>query len=136
MPALKAATNPSGGAFGGRLLTTLAALFIGWTSALPLAAMAADRMVLCLNWAPGADHAALYHARAEGWFAGAELATEIRPGGGSGDALDRLEAGECDAAIADYAAVVAARAEDPVDAADDVFLAATRAGAAFFGSAS
>jgi NitT/TauT family transport system substrate-binding protein len=66
-------------------------------------------MVLCLNWAPGADHAPLYHARAEGWFAEAELATEIRPGGGSGDALARLEAGECDAAIADHAAVVAAR---------------------------
>jgi NitT/TauT family transport system substrate-binding protein len=67
-------------------------------------------MVLCLNWAPAADHAPLYHARAEGWFAEAELATEIRPGGGSGDALERLEANECDAAIADYAAVVAARA--------------------------
>jgi NitT/TauT family transport system substrate-binding protein len=92
------------------MLTGLAALLVAWMSALPLAATAADRMVLCLNWAPGADHAALYHARAEGWFAEAELATEIRPGGGSGDALDRLEAGECDAAIADYAAVVAARA--------------------------
>lgn len=83
---------------------------MGWVFTLPLTATAADRMVLCLNWAPGADHAPLYHARLEGWFAEADLATEIRPGGGSGDALDRLEADECDAAIADYAAVVAARA--------------------------
>lgn len=91
-----------------RLKGVLAAFLLGCAGTAP--ATAADRMVLCLNWAPGADHAALYQARAEGWFAEAELATEIRPGGGSGDALSRLEAGECDAAIADHAAVVAARA--------------------------
>lgn len=66
-------------------------------------------MRICLNWAPGADHAALYFARAEGWFAEADLAVDLRPGGGSADALAKLDAGECEAAIADLGAVVGAR---------------------------
>lgn len=84
--------------------------------------LAADPMRICLNWAPGADHAALYHARSQGWFAAADLAVELRPGGGSADALAKLGAGECEAAIADLGAVIAARRNgDPPVAVFAVF---------------
>lgn len=72
---------------------------------LAASALAADRMTLCLNWSPGADHAPLYFARSEGWFADAGLAATLVPGGGSVDALSRLGRGECDAAVADFGAV-------------------------------
>lgn len=78
---------------------------------LPLPALSADPLRICLNWAPGADHAPLYHARAEGWFAAEDLAVELRPGGGSADALAKLATGECEAALADFGAVSAARAK-------------------------
>lgn len=79
---------------------------------LAASAWAADRMTLCLNWAPGADHAPLYFARSEGWFADAGLAAALVPGGGSADALSRLERGECDAAVADFGAVQISPTQD------------------------
>jgi NitT/TauT family transport system substrate-binding protein len=75
------------------------------------AAPAADGIRVCLNWAPGADHAPLYAARQEGTFAAADLAVELVPGGGSGDAIAKLARGECEVAIADLGAVIAARAK-------------------------
>lgn len=92
-----------------RLIAVLLLLAAG-----PLAA--ADGVHLCLNWAPGADHAPLYYARERGWFADADIALDIRAGGGSGDALAKLAAGDCDAVIADFGALLAARAAgaDPV----------------------
>lgn len=92
-----------------RALILLTALAAG-------AAGAADGVKLCLNWAPGADHAPLYYAREQGWFADADIALDIRAGGGSGDALAKLGTGECDAAIADFSALIAARVagSDPV----------------------
>ena len=74
-------------------------------------AHAADGMRVCLNWAPGADHAAFYAARQEGTFAAADLAVELIPGGGSGEAIAKLARGECEVAIADFGAVIAARAK-------------------------
>jgi len=75
------------------------------------AAQAADAMRVCLNWAPGADHVAFYAARQQGGFAAADLAVELIPGGGSGDAIEKLIRGECEVAIADLGAVIAARAK-------------------------
>ncbi|MBI1395445.1 MAG: hypothetical protein GC151_05650 [Betaproteobacteria bacterium] len=79
-------------------------------------ARAADRMAICLNWTPGADHAAFYLARERGWFAEARLAAELLPGAGSPDALAKLGRGECDAAVADFTALLSARrkGQDPV----------------------
>jgi NitT/TauT family transport system substrate-binding protein len=74
-----------------------------------LTVTAADGVRLCLNWAPGADHAPIYFAREQGWFADANVAVEVVPGGGSGDALKKLAEGDCEAAIADFGAVRAAR---------------------------
>lgn len=71
---------------------------------------AAEGVRLCLNWAPGADHAPIYFARQQGWYADANVAVDLLPGGGSGEALKKLAAGECEAAIADLSAVRAARA--------------------------
>lgn len=73
-------------------------------------AHAADGVRVCLNWTPGADHAMFYLARAEGWFAGADLAVELRPGAGSPDAVAKLAGDECEVAVADFGAVLAARA--------------------------
>lgn len=73
-------------------------------------ALAAEGVRLCLNWAPGADHAPIYFAREQGWYADADVAVDLLPGGGSADALQKLAAGECEAAIADLAAVRVARA--------------------------
>jgi len=73
-------------------------------------AYAAEGVRLCLNWAPGADHAPIYFAREQGWYADANVAVDLLPGGGSGDALKKLASGECEAAIADLSAVRAARA--------------------------
>ena len=70
---------------------------------------AAEGVRLCLNWAPGADHAPIYFAREQGWYADADVAVDLLPGGGSGDALKKLIGGECEAAIADLGAVRAAR---------------------------
>ena len=71
---------------------------------------AAEGVRLCLNWAPGADHAPIYFAREQGWFADANVAVDLLPGGGSGDALKKLAAGNCEAAISDFGAVRAAHA--------------------------
>lgn len=89
-----------------KALRTLAWLFVLLACA---RAEAAERLRVCLNWAPGADHAPLYHARQEGWFAEADLAVDILPGGQSADTLRRLAEGECEAAVADFGALLAAR---------------------------
>lgn len=71
-------------------------------------AAAAEAWRICLNWAPGADHAPLYLARALGMFAEADLAVDLRPGGGSADAVGKVQRGDCEAAVADFGAVVSA----------------------------
>ena len=72
-------------------------------------AFAAEPLRLCLNWAPGADHAPWYFGRAEGWFAEAGLALELEPGGGSGAAVSRVLQGGCEAALADFGSVLESR---------------------------
>ena len=106
IPPLRRAVPPWASAFAGMLALLLCCG----------AATGAERLRVCLNWAPGADHAPLYHARQEGWFAGADLAVDILPGGQSADTLRRLAEGECEAAVADFGALLAARAQgrDPV----------------------
>lgn len=89
----------------------LAALMASATVGTP--AVAADAWRICLNWAPGADHAPLYLARASGAFVSAGLAPEIRPGGGSADAVNKLRQGACEAAVADFGAVAAVHGETP-----------------------
>lgn len=90
----------------GNLRSALAALALGGIAAGPVAA--ADAWRICLNWAPGADHAPLYLAREQGMFAEADLAVDLRPGGGSADAVGKVQRGECEAAVADFGAVVSA----------------------------
>lgn len=89
----------------------------------PIAASAADGVRVCLNWAPGADHVPLYAARQQGAFADADLAVDLRPGGGSGDAIAKLASGECEVAVADFSAVIAARARGTKVVATFAFMA-------------
>jgi NitT/TauT family transport system substrate-binding protein len=93
----------------GHNLSRVAVIGLLWfATALPV--RAADLWRVCLNWAPGADHAPLYLARARGWFAEADLAVELRPGGGSQDAIGKLASGTCESAVADFGAVASATA--------------------------
>ncbi len=89
------------------LRSALAYLALGWVAVGPVAA--AEVWRICLNWAPGADHAPLYFARELGLFQEAGLAVDLRPGGGSADAVAKAQRGECEAAVADFGAVVSAR---------------------------
>lgn len=86
-------------------------------------AFAADGVRVCLNWAPRADHAPFFAARQDGAFASADLAVDLRPGAGSPDAVAKLAAGECEVAVADYSAVVAARARGTKVVATLAFMA-------------
>lgn len=93
-------------------MSRVAVIGLIWLAA-ALPVRAADLWRVCLNWAPGADHAPLYLARSRGWFADADLAVELRPGGGSQDALSKLAGGECESAVADFGAVVTGATKGP-----------------------
>ncbi|GMG85046.1 ABC transporter substrate-binding protein [Paralimibaculum aggregatum] len=64
-------------------------------------AAAAEEISLQLNWTAGGDHAPVYYAQAQGWYADAGVELEIRQGTGSGAAATALEVGQADMAIID-----------------------------------
>ena len=64
-------------------------------------AASAEGLSLQLNWTAGGDHAPLYYALQEGWFADAGVELEIRQGSGSGAAATALDVGQAEVAIID-----------------------------------
>lgn len=64
-------------------------------------AVMAEDLSLQLNWTAGGDHAPVYYAQQQGWYADAGVALEIRQGTGSGAAATALEVGQADIAIID-----------------------------------
>lgn len=66
----------------------------------------AAQVRLQLNWAPGADHAPLYYALEQGWFAARGVDLQVTPGGGSAFTLDAVAKGEFDLGIADLLTVM------------------------------
>lgn len=76
------------------------ALFAATAAALASPAMAED-LRLQLNWIAGGDHAPIYYAQQQGWYADADVELEIVPGTGSGAAAQALTVGQADVAIID-----------------------------------
>jgi NitT/TauT family transport system substrate-binding protein len=61
---------------------------------------------LQLNWAPGADHAPLFYALEQGWFAQHGVTLQVTPGGGSAYTLKSVAGAEFDMGIADLFTVM------------------------------
>lgn len=76
------------------------AIFAATAAAFASPAMAED-LRLQLNWTAGGDHAPLYYAQNQGWYADAGVGLEIVPGTGSGAAAQALAVGQADIAIID-----------------------------------
>jgi NitT/TauT family transport system substrate-binding protein len=61
----------------------------------------AEGLSLQLNWTAGGDHAPVYYAQAQGWYAAAGVDLDIREGSGSGASATALEVGQAEVAIID-----------------------------------
>lgn len=61
----------------------------------------AEELSLQLNWKAGGDHAPIYYALKEGWYADAGVDLEVRQGSGSGAAAKALDVGQAELAIID-----------------------------------
>lgn len=71
------------------------------SAALIAPAGAQEQLSLMLNWKAGGDHAPLYYALEQGWFAEAGIDLEIIQGNGSGAAATALSVNQVDMAIID-----------------------------------
>lgn len=87
------------------------ALYAATAVALASPAVAED-LRLQLNWTAGGDHAPLYYAQQQGWYADAGVDLEIVPGTGSGAAAQALAVGQADVAIIDTPTALQFLAED------------------------
>ena len=67
-----------------------------------LDACADEPLTVVLNWAPNAEHAPLFHAQRQGWFAQAGIGIEIEPVLGSPLAIERAMRGARTLAVADF----------------------------------
>lgn len=72
----------------------------------------AEDLRLQLNWTAGGDHAPLYYAQAQGWYADAGVDLEIVPGSGSGASAQALAVGQAEVAIIDTPTALQFLAED------------------------
>lgn len=83
-------------------------LKIGLALLMMLAAcpLRAEPVRIQLNWVAGADHAPLYYALQQGWFAARNVDLQVTPGGGSAFTLAALGRGEFDMGIADLLTVM------------------------------
>ncbi|HXV08051.1 MAG TPA: ABC transporter substrate-binding protein [Burkholderiales bacterium] len=68
------------------------------------AAQADERLTVVLNWVPNAEHAPLFHAHQQGWYAQTGIAVEIEPVLGSPVAIERAMRGVHTLAVADFVA--------------------------------
>ncbi len=78
-----------------KFLTTTAALGLLATTA------QAEDLSLQLNWKAGGDHAPIYYALEQGWYADAGVDLDVRQGSGSGAAAKALDVGQAEMAIID-----------------------------------
>jgi NitT/TauT family transport system substrate-binding protein len=69
---------------------------------------AAEEVNLVLNWVPGGDHAPIYWARKQGWYAEAGIELEIETGTGSGASAKKVGIGRDQVGIADLPTVLRA----------------------------
>lgn len=69
----------------------------------PATAQEMQEIDFLLNWTPGADHAAYFYAKQQGWYADAGLDVTLSPGKGSGMSSQRVGTGQNPMGIADLA---------------------------------
>ncbi len=72
-------------------------------------AMAAETINFVLNWVPGGDHAPIYWAREQGWYADAGIDLVIEDGTGSGASAKKVGVGRNELGIADLPTMLQAR---------------------------
>ncbi|WP_204318769.1 ABC transporter substrate-binding protein [Pseudooceanicola aestuarii] len=77
----------------------------------PLAAQAQQDVGLILNWTPGADHAPLFYAKAQGWYDAAGIDLDIQSGKGSGLAAQNVGVGAVEMGIAELGTAFLARSK-------------------------
>src|SRR5690606_30749424 len=80
----------------------------------PRAGAAAAALSFILDFLPNGEYGPFFVALEKGWYAEAGLDVTILRGTGSADTLRRVPAGQGDAGIGDFSAVVAARSNDNV----------------------
>lgn len=73
------------------------------------ASSAADDVTFVLNWTTTGEHAPVFYAQAQGWYAEADLNVTIEQGQGSGAAAQRVGAGAVDMGIADLGTAMVAK---------------------------
>jgi NitT/TauT family transport system substrate-binding protein len=89
----------------------LRTLGLGLITALACAAGHAEvPLTIVLNWAPNAEHAPLFFAREQGWYAEAGIAVELAPVLGSPVAIARAAGSARTLAVADFVAWLRASA--------------------------
>ncbi|MCA8906760.1 MAG: ABC transporter substrate-binding protein [Rhodospirillaceae bacterium] len=89
--------------------TALIAAAAAVLGALPAAAQ--EEVTVTLNWTAGGDHAPIYWAQEQGWYADAGLDLTIEEGRGSGAAVQSVGVGAVEFGIADMPTVLQGRGE-------------------------
>jgi len=75
------------------------------------AASAAEDVTFVLNWVAGGDHAPVYWAKEQGWYADAGIDLAIEEGRGSAASVQKVGAGAAEFGIADMATALQGRGE-------------------------
>ncbi len=78
------------------------------------AALAAERVVVQLDWLPSGDKAAFYVGLSQGFYAAEGLEVVIQTGRGSSDALARIASGAADVGSAGFSALLSAAAQNQI----------------------
>jgi NitT/TauT family transport system substrate-binding protein len=92
----------------GRFVQRLAVAFVAALAC--LAGHAEERLTVVLNWAPNGEHAPLFFAREQGWYAQGGIAVELAPVLGSPVAIARATSEMRTLAVADFVAWLRASA--------------------------
>ena len=74
-------------------------------------ARAAEDVTFVLNWVAGGDHAPVYWAKAQGWYADAGIDLTIEEGRGSAASVQKVGAGAAPFGIADLATALQGRGQ-------------------------
>lgn len=90
-----------------RSALTAAAVAAALAGVTPAAAQ--EELSIILNWTAGGDHAPIYWARAQGWYADAGIDLDIEEGRGSGASVQSVGVGASQLGIADMPTVINGR---------------------------
>jgi NitT/TauT family transport system substrate-binding protein len=77
----------------------------------PGGARAAEQVIFVLNWVAGGDHAPVYWAKEQGWYADAGIDLVIEEGRGSAASVQKVGAGAAPFGIADMATALQGRGQ-------------------------